>query len=172
MTEYFSHFRHWKLIFTYFNIFYFLAFICFGPYNTHFSVKLRSQLSEKRNILHVVYVINFFQVFLISSFRRVQNVVCFLLGDSPASDLYMPTFRNTLSVPSSKAGVYVIYSADDVYENRNMLRYICTHTLNSTSIVVTDCSYFFIVAYIYIYIYIHSEFCFHLSLYLSFDNFR
>ena len=40
--------------------------------------------------------------FLISSFRRVQNVVCFLLGDSPASDLYMPTFRNTLSVPSSK----------------------------------------------------------------------
>ena len=32
-------------------------------------------------------------------------VVCFLLGDSPASDLYMPTFRNTLSVPSSKAGV-------------------------------------------------------------------
>ena len=44
-------------------------------------------------------------MFLISSFRRVQNVVCFLLGDSPASDLYMPTFRNTLSVPSSKAGV-------------------------------------------------------------------
>ena len=37
---------------------------------------------------------------LISSFRRVQNVVCFLSGDSPASDLYMPTFRNTLSVPS------------------------------------------------------------------------
>ena len=42
-------------------------------------------------------------LFLISSFRRVQNVVCFLLGDSLASDLYMPTFRNTLSVPSSKA---------------------------------------------------------------------
>ena len=42
---------------------------------------------------------------MISSFRRVQNVVCFLLGDSAASDLYMPTFRNTLSVPSSKAGV-------------------------------------------------------------------
>ena len=43
--------------------------------------------------------------FLISSFRCVQNVVCFLLGDSSASDLYMPTFRNTLSIPSSKAGV-------------------------------------------------------------------
>ena len=42
-------------------------------------------------------------------FHIVKNicisVVCFLLGDSPASDLYMPTFRNTLSVPSSKAGV-------------------------------------------------------------------
>ena len=35
----------------------------------------------------------------------VYLLVCFLLGDSPASDLYMPTFRNTLSVPSSKAGV-------------------------------------------------------------------
>jgi len=28
-------------------------------------------------------------------------VVCFLLGNSPASEFYMPTFRNTLSVPSS-----------------------------------------------------------------------
>jgi len=39
--------------------------------------------------------------FLISNFRRVLNVVCFLLGDSPASEFYMPTFRNTLSVSSS-----------------------------------------------------------------------
>jgi hypothetical protein len=31
-------------------------------------------------------------------------VVCFLLGNSPASEFYMPTFRNTLSVPSSLAG--------------------------------------------------------------------
>ena len=28
-------------------------------------------------------------------------VVCFLLGNSSASEFYMPTFRNTLSVPSS-----------------------------------------------------------------------
>ena len=34
---------------------------------------------------------------MISNFRRVLNVVCFLLGNSPASELYMPTFRNTLS---------------------------------------------------------------------------
>jgi hypothetical protein len=37
-------------------------------------------------------------VFLISNVRRVLNVVCFLLGNSPASEFYMPTFRNTLSV--------------------------------------------------------------------------
>ena len=41
------------------------------------------------------------QVFLISNFCPVLNVVCFLLGNSPASEFYMPTFRNTLSVPSS-----------------------------------------------------------------------
>ena len=31
-------------------------------------------------------------------------ILCFLLGSSPTSELYMPTFRNTLSVPSSEAG--------------------------------------------------------------------
>jgi len=40
-------------------------------------------------------------VILISNFSRVLNIVCFLLGDSPASEIYMPTFRNTLSFPSS-----------------------------------------------------------------------
>jgi len=35
-------------------------------------------------------------LFLISNFRHVLNVVCFLLGNSPASEFYMPTFRNTL----------------------------------------------------------------------------
>ena len=38
--------------------------------------------------------------FLISNFRRVLDVVCILLGNSPASEIYTPTFRNTLSVPS------------------------------------------------------------------------
>jgi len=27
---------------------------------------------------------------------KTKSVVCFLLGDSPASEFYMPTFRNTL----------------------------------------------------------------------------
>jgi len=34
--------------------------------------------------------------FLISNFRHVLNVVCFLLGNSQAPEFYMPTFRNTL----------------------------------------------------------------------------
>jgi hypothetical protein len=33
------------------------------------------------------------------NFRRVLNIAFFLLGDSPASEFYVPTFRNT--VPSS-----------------------------------------------------------------------
>jgi hypothetical protein len=43
-------------------------------------------------------------ILLILSFRRALNVIGFLLGVSPASECKQPTFRNTLSVPSSKAG--------------------------------------------------------------------
>jgi hypothetical protein len=35
-------------------------------------------------------------IFLISNSRRVVNVVRFLLGNSPASEFYMRTFRNTV----------------------------------------------------------------------------
>jgi len=41
------------------------------------------------------------ELFLISNFRCVLNVVCFLLGNSSASEFYIPTFWSTLSVPSS-----------------------------------------------------------------------
>ena len=37
------------------------------------------------------------RIFLISNLRCVLNVVFFLLGDSQASEFYMPTFRNTVS---------------------------------------------------------------------------
>jgi len=43
---------------------------------------------------------------LISNFRRVLNVLCLFLGNSPGSEFYMPTFRNTLSVPSSYLPAY------------------------------------------------------------------
>ena len=45
-------------------------------------------------------------IFLILNFRRVLIVVSFLLGKSPTSVYHcMPTFRNYISVPSSKAMV-------------------------------------------------------------------
>ena len=44
-------------------------------------------------------------IFFISNFRRVLNVVCFLLGNSPVSEVYMPTFRNTLFHLHRQVGV-------------------------------------------------------------------
>ena len=46
-----------------------------------------------------------------------MNVLFFLFGDSPASEFYLPTFRNTLSVPSY--GWYVTYEdgTDSVFRN-------------------------------------------------------
>ena len=52
-------------------------------------------------IVVVVVVVVVVIWFLISSFRRVLNVAFFLLGDTPASEFYVPTFRNILSIPSS-----------------------------------------------------------------------
>ena len=43
--------------------------------------------------------------FLISNFRLVLNFVCFLLGNSPASEFYMPTFRNTLFYLHGRIGI-------------------------------------------------------------------
>jgi hypothetical protein len=37
----------------------------------------------------------------IRALEKVLGVVCFLMGNSPAPEFYMSTFRNTLSVPSS-----------------------------------------------------------------------
>jgi len=57
---------------------------------------------SKRPLLRIVLKFHKYLVlFLISNFRPVLNVVFFLLGESPASEFYLPTFRNTLPVPSS-----------------------------------------------------------------------
>ena len=50
---------------------------------------------------------NGYHPFLTSDFRRDLNIVYFLLGISPVSDCSWPTFRNPVSVPSSKAGCTV-----------------------------------------------------------------
>ena len=59
------------------------------------------KICEHKNYEIQIVCVNKTHVFLISNFRRVLYVVCFLLGNSPASEFYMSTFRNTLSVPSS-----------------------------------------------------------------------
>jgi hypothetical protein len=48
--------------------------------------------------------VNNFEILLILNFRRVFNVVFLLLGDSPASEFYMPTFRDTLFYLHRRAG--------------------------------------------------------------------
>ena len=44
-------------------------------------------------------------VLLISNFRHALNVVCFLLGNSPAAEYCMPTCRNTLFHLHMQVGV-------------------------------------------------------------------
>jgi len=51
-----------------------------------------------------------------SRMLNIYFVSCFLLGSSPASEFYMPTFRNPLSVPCSLAGTYEEYLP--AYEDR------------------------------------------------------
>ena len=57
-------------------------------------------LSSRLSVTHTICL--HFHFFLISNFRRVLNLVYTLLGISPASDCGLPTFRNPLSVPSSR----------------------------------------------------------------------
>jgi hypothetical protein len=49
----------------------------------------------------IVFIVRSVNIFLIPNYCRAVYVVCFLLGNSPASEFYMPMFQNTLSVPSS-----------------------------------------------------------------------
>ena len=61
-------------------------------------------LQQRQFVMTVLYqmgatILNFF---FISSCRRDVNSVFFVLGDSASSEFYVPTFRDTLSVLSSK----------------------------------------------------------------------
>jgi len=64
---------------------------------------------------------------LISNIHLVLNVIFFLLGGSPASEFYVPTFRNTLSVPSSEA-VRATYTA---YEDGTVCSETSTHKIQT-----------------------------------------
>ena len=61
------------------------------------------------------YVAEIKHSFLISNSRRVLNVVCFLLGESPASEFYMLTFRNTLFHLHRQVGTCRMNSAGEKF---------------------------------------------------------
>jgi hypothetical protein len=54
-------------------------------------------------ILHKISFVgvDFKQIRVSFEVSNTRNVVCFILGNFPASKFYMPTFRKALSVPSS-----------------------------------------------------------------------
>jgi len=64
---------------------------------THSSEIVKSRnMEEADKVIYPFTVCISKYVLLISNFRLILNVVCFLLSNSPASEFYMPTFRNTL----------------------------------------------------------------------------
>jgi len=67
---------------------------------THYSLSSCNKL-QTFSTLKTFSSVEYLDKFVISNFRHVLNVVCFFLGNSPVSEFYMPTFWNTLSVPSS-----------------------------------------------------------------------
>jgi hypothetical protein len=80
-------------------------------------------------------------IFLISNFCRVQYVVCFLLGNSPASEFYMPTFRNTLTylpmkieqTECSATSAYKIQTPGN-YPEENILHEYCLWQLSHSRV--------------------------------------
>ena len=67
-----------------------------GKYTNVFTVHVYCTVPTFRGSVVFRFVRRKVFKFLISNFPPVLNVVCFLLGNSPASEVYMPTFRNTL----------------------------------------------------------------------------
>ena len=55
--------------------------------------------------------------------NMTKPVLCFLLGNSPASEFYMLTFWNTLSVPSSQAGGYLPACEDACVPKSRLIKF-------------------------------------------------
>jgi hypothetical protein len=64
-----------------------------------YTLKKVSEVTWKNNCIMQIYDIMWKEIiylFLISNFRCVLNNLCFHLGNSLASEFYVPMFRNTL----------------------------------------------------------------------------
>ena len=83
------------------------------------------------------------KTFLISNFRRVLNVACFLLGNSPAPEFYMPTFWNTLSHLHRRVGTR-LWRWDRFLVNdqrdAQILFFVFISIYNSLHVSSTSCS--------------------------------
>jgi hypothetical protein len=108
-----------------------------GMWRTHIKrIKCRSCFSVNFNVIFKIvfktihlciswWIKNFgnMRLFLISVFCHVLNVVFFLLGDSPASEFYIPKFQNTVcsvfigSVSRKNNLIPVIFPTYTAYED-------------------------------------------------------
>jgi hypothetical protein len=61
--------------------------------------------------------------FLVSNFCRVLNAVCFLLGNSPASEFYVRTFRNTLFLLHRRIGIYLSMKMEQCVPKRRHIKF-------------------------------------------------
>jgi len=64
-----------------------------------YKIKLSKWLQLPK--FHLQSKLSLFKIYLFTYLFKIFNVVFLLLGDSPASEFYIPMFQNTLSVPSS-----------------------------------------------------------------------
>ena len=69
--------------------------------------------------------IRIIRFFLISNFRRVLKIVCFLPCNPPASEFYMPTFRNALSRLHRRVSIKILH----IYPPMKMEETECSETL-------------------------------------------
>jgi hypothetical protein len=87
-----------------FHVFIYLLFICLFIYfmSLH-SSSATALIIRRSNCINTSSGMISLCKWLLGS--HVLNVICFLLGNSPASEFYMATFRNTLSHLHKQVGV-------------------------------------------------------------------
>jgi len=94
-------------------------------------------------------------MFLISNFRRVLYVVRFLLGNSLASEFYMPTFRNTYlpmemeQTERSETSAYKIQTPETYPEENIPQEYSCLQASKIFSMAMSFPSNVSVMSYIH-----------------------
>jgi len=79
-----------------------MVYVCSNTYNefiTYLQLHLLTTTQTQSSLFH--YYFSSFSILFICRLLVIYFIVCFLLGNSPASQFCMPTFRNTLFVPFS-----------------------------------------------------------------------